>query len=40
MKKLMLCLLACLLAAACAPRDGGADQDPHHGFYGGVSAGM
>jgi hypothetical protein len=37
---LPLALLGCLLVAACAPRDTGADDNKPGGFYGGVSGGM
>jgi len=38
----VLALLACLVIAACAQRDRGADDEkrPGGGFYGGVSGGM
>ena len=36
---ILLCLFACLIAAACAPNDDSGDQR-RHGFYGGVSGGV
>ena len=40
--KLLLCVLGCLVLAACAPteRSNDQDQDRHGGFYGGVTGGM
>jgi hypothetical protein len=37
---LALALLACLIVAGCARRDGSADDNRSGGFYGGVSGGM
>jgi hypothetical protein len=35
----ILVLLACLVVASCAQRDGSAEKDRPGGFYGGISGG-